>query len=254
MNKVVRLEINDLLHCAFHPLCSVTRSVNVEGVNYPRKAAQQYLLKHEKKCIHNPNLHTADNLATPQKTISPTTSNLDTHQPLLYSSCVIHNNNNLPTDRSKSPLLVDCAVVCAWNNNVSAAKVEQKLRNATLLSLALSASGITVWPPQIHSTNAVHSAATTIHNTKHVVLLFQAGEFKDGQMDEQFLEELRLVKQLQKHTTVLLFDAPNLLSVISPALIGEDLMGWLQSPEVHTYVVQMKFFYVIINAIVKAID
>lgn len=255
MNKIVRLESNGLLHCAFHPLCSVTRCVDIKGVNYPRKAAQQYMLKHEKKCTYNPRLHTTGKAKTLQDPSQATsTQSSPAHHPLLQSTQVTYNNF-LPTTQNISPVLVDCAVLCAWNSNVSPAKLEQKLKNATLLSLALSASGLTVWPSsQLALAAPVPSAATTIHNTKHVVLLFQAGEFRDTGVDEQFMDELRVLKQLQKRTTVLLFDAPNILSVVSPPLLDNELMNWLQSPAVHTYVVQMKFFYVIINAIVNTIE
>jgi hypothetical protein len=249
MIKVMRLESNGLLHCAFHPLCTVTRNTQIEGVNYPRKAAQQYLLKHEKKCLHNPNLRTvqscaaAGTLATPPHTTS---------QSIPSSPKPAAKRYKLSSDQDKSSP-VDCTVLCAWNDVNTVSNTEQKLKNTMLLSLALSTRGLTVWPSQQESPNQFYPPIATIHNTKHVVLVFQAGEFKDGQIDVQFLEQLQLAKQLVKCTTVLLFDVPNLLSVIPPSLLNGDLIAWLQSPEVYTYVVQMKYFYVIIEAIVKSI-
>jgi hypothetical protein len=253
MSKVVRLEAKGLLHCSFHPLCLVTRRIDIVGVNYPRKAAQQFILKHEKKCPFNPDIHTIIQYSSHAQIGTNASMNNEQNNNARSYPFNFGVSNNPTVKPLESVLAIDCVVLYAWDNTCSAIKAEQKLRATTLVCLALSSSGLTVWPSTnlLLSSNSYQSAAEIIPDTKRVVLVIQAGDFKSRKITQQFLEDLLLAKQLGKKITVLLFDVPTLLTVVSLELFGKELLLWLQSPGVCTYVVQMKFFNVIISAIVN---
>lgn len=250
MSKVVRLEASGFLHCSFHPMCTVTRSLNAEGVNYPRKAAQQYILKHENKCMFNPKLRTVVDDTSQPSPLSELSSDLWSSSS--SNTPLVAGDNNLCST-------IDCIVVSDWNNNMShnnSPKLEQKLRNVTLVTLALATCGVKVWPSADVSRSVCngHLCSQMISSTKHIVLVFHAGDFKSGIAGVQFLETLRMVKRSTKRVTLLLFDAPDVGTVVKSSLVGDEMIQWLESSDVSKFVVQMKFFFVVIEEIVNSIS
>jgi hypothetical protein len=251
MSKIARLESNGMLHCCYYPLCSVTRSIDLESVSFPRKAAQQYILKHEKVCTFNPTCQGHNEANVSSHTVLHPSPSPNTR---FFSTQALPSpdNNNYQSFIVSKPQsnAVDCVLLSECRSDI---KVEQKWRNITLISLGLSSRGLSVWsslqaPPQLKPS---FSLLVMLQECKHIVLIVQRGDFKDYERAATLRAELSQAKELNKKLTIVLFDTLALLTTIPPGLFDDSLLAWLQSADI--YVVQMSLFHVIINSIANSI-
>ena len=249
MGKVLRYEKEGMMHCRFYPSCLFSRNVQVSGVAYPRKAAQQFILKHEKQCLHNPS-----HLPSPNtNTINNSNTNTNTATLQINSNNSDNSNNNTPlnihsTTTTSWPATYDFVVLYRWKDKY---KCEARMRNATLVGLSLQTRGFSVWAAKVFDVSSegvfVSLEQALAHCKLLLVLLHPSDLNAVDDDDDNMMKELVAGYKSSKPMCMLLFDANNLDVLLPPKASTNDILVWLRSSPLCTTTVKMKSFSVLTN-------
>ena len=229
MPKVQRVESENYLYCCFYPLCSFKRAIQMKNVVYPRKAAQQYLLKHEQTCEFDPSL--------------------SIKQSLSQNAIVVSS----PFSLIPSAVSCDCVLLYRWDDKY---KYEARMRDAALIYFALIAKGLLVWMPKLYEQiNLVSlSFEQVVTLCKTVIVLVHPGDFKNNNhIVDNFKDQLLIAKNNSMTLHVFLFDTPGFSNVIPPNVSMHDVIIWLSENNLNIHNIRMHSFNSFIDVFANSV-